>query len=144
MKTTRKKIIFLCGSVHQARIMLEISKKLQTTYDCFFSPMYANGILKLLSFIKITDFTDLSGYFRDATLYFLQENQLPIDDGAEKNNYNLVVTCSDLIIQKNIKNKPIILVQEGMTDPENLSFKLVKHLKFPRWLAGTASFGLSD
>jgi CDP-glycerol glycerophosphotransferase (TagB/SpsB family) len=37
-----------------------------------------------------------------------------------------------------------VLVQEGMTDPKNFAFYLVKWFKFPRYLASTASSGMSD
>jgi hypothetical protein len=56
-----------------------------------------------------------------------------------------VVTCSDLSLPKNIRDKKIVLVQEGITDPETVMFQFVKRLRFlPRWLAGTATTGLSD
>jgi hypothetical protein len=55
-----------------------------------------------------------------------------------------VVTCSDLIVQKNIRGKRIVLVQEGITEPESWIYKPVKWLKLPRYLANTATTGLSD
>jgi hypothetical protein len=52
----------------------------------------------------------------------------------------LVVTCTDLFLPKNILGSPIVLVQEGITDPESAVYRLVKRLPFlPRWLAGTAT-----
>ena len=59
-------------------------------------------------------------------------------------NYDLVYTCSDLIIPKNILGKKIILVQEGMTDPENFMYHLVRKFNLPRYLASTSTTGLSD
>jgi hypothetical protein len=48
--------------------------------------------------------------------------------------YDLVVTCSDVYLQKNIRNNRIVLVQEGITDPESMMFHLVKRLRFlPLW-----------
>ncbi|NDG26669.1 MAG: hypothetical protein EB120_05790 [Proteobacteria bacterium] len=50
-------------------------------------------------------------------------------------------------MQENIRNKPVVLVQEGMTDPENLAFHFVKHTRkwgIPLWLASTSTTGLSD
>jgi hypothetical protein len=37
----------------------------------------------------------------------------------------------------------MVLVQEGMTDPDNLGTILARHLKFPRWIASTSTNGLS-
>ncbi|MFH0344868.1 MAG: hypothetical protein ACHBNF_22705 [Chromatiales bacterium] len=45
---------------------------------------------------------------------------------------------------RNILETKLVLVQEGMTDPETLTFHLVKVLKLPRWIAQTAATGLSD
>src|SRR5262249_11534556 len=50
----------------------------------------------------------------------------------------------DLILQNNIERKRIVLVQEGLTEPEGFLFWLVKHLGVPRVFANTAAFGLSD
>jgi hypothetical protein len=48
-------------------------------------------------------------------------------------------------VQKNIKNKKVVLVQEGMTDPENIAYHIVKFLNLPRYFGGgTASTGLSN
>ena len=70
---------------------------------------------------------------------------MKVDYGGEKNEYSLVFTCADLVIQKNIVGKKIILVQEGMTDPENLGFHLVKLFPFlPRWVGSTSTFSLSN
>jgi hypothetical protein len=56
-----------------------------------------------------------------------------------------VVTCSDVYIQKNIRDHRIVLVQEGITDPETFAFRLVTRFRFlPLWFAGTAATGLSD
>jgi hypothetical protein len=49
-----------------------------------------------------------------------------------------------LIVPKNVRKTKIVLVQEGMTDPENLIYYLVKYLKLPRYLASTSTQGLSN
>ena len=56
----------------------------------------------------------------------------------------LVVTCSDLIVQNNIRRNRLVLVQEGITEPEGWMYWLVKWLKLPRYLANTAASGLSN
>src|SRR5262249_22044471 len=43
------------------------------------------------------------------------------------------------------RKRKIVLVQEGMTDPENFVYHLVKWIPIlPRWLASTATTGLSN
>ncbi|MGA7144458.1 MAG: hypothetical protein WBY47_08115 [Desulfobacterales bacterium] len=76
---------------------------------------------------------------------YLQNHGLRIDYQGRKRPYDLVVTCSDVYIQKNIRDNRIVLVQEGIIDPESIMFHLVKRLRFlPRWMADTAMTGLSD
>jgi hypothetical protein len=113
-------------------------------YDCFFTPYYADGVLKQLSDMGLLNFTILGGRFKQDTTKYLLANNLSIDFMGELFNYDLVYTCSDLIIPKNILGKKVILVQEGMTDPENFMYHLVKKFKLPRYLASTSTTGLSD
>jgi hypothetical protein len=112
--------------------------------DCYFTPYYADGVIKQLSDMGLLNFTILGGKFKRDTLRYLLSNNLNIDFMGELFNYDLVYSCSDLIVPKNIIGKKIILVQEGMTDPENFMYQLVKKFKLPRYLASTSTTGLSD
>lgn len=57
----------------------------------------------------------------------------------------MVVTCSDVIVPKNVRRMPMLVVQEGILDPDNYLSSLVRRFPrhLPRWLAGTAATGLS-
>lgn len=138
-----KKILFICGSLNQTTMMYKIAQHLMGMYSCYFTPYYGDGIVKTLTRLNLLNFTILGGRFKRQTDEFLESTRCRIDYEGKSNNYDLVVTCSDLIVQKNIKKKNIILVQEGMTDPENLTYHLVKKLKLPRYLASTSTTGLS-
>jgi hypothetical protein len=49
-----------------------------------------------------------------------------------------------VVVPGNVRDKPLVLVQEGMTDPERFWFWARKLLPFvPRWTAGTAWTGAS-
>ncbi|MEO7328111.1 MAG: hypothetical protein ABI193_06010 [Minicystis sp.] len=75
---------------------------------------------------------------------YLREHGLSIDDGGQQPDYDLVFHCSELIWPRNLTGKKVILVQEGMTDPESVLFPLIKRFDFlPRWLAGISATGLS-
>jgi hypothetical protein len=113
-------------------------------FECYFSPYYSDGFIGLLAKTPILNFSILGGQFRLRTLEYLKKHNLKIDSGGRNNIYDLVITCSDLIIPSNIRRSRIILVQEGMTDPENFFYYLVKYLKLPRWIASTSTTGLSD
>lgn len=138
----KKKILFICGSLNQTSMMHQISLFMQD-YDCYFTPYYADGFINYLVSKGYLNFSILNGPFRRSTEKYLRENNLTIDYRGLQHDYDLVYTCADLIYPKNIRNKKVILVQEGMTDPENLMFYLVKYFNLPRWLASTSTMGMS-
>jgi hypothetical protein len=142
VKRQREKILFICGSLNQTTIMHQIADQLGE-YECFFTPYYGDGIVKTLTDRGMLGFTVLGGRFREQTIEHMRKHRLNIDYRGSRDNYDLVVTCQDLIIQKNVRKRKIVLVQEGMTDPENFVYHLVKRLRLPRYLASTAMTGLS-
>jgi hypothetical protein len=138
----RKKILFICGSLNQTTITYQISRHLKE-YDLFFTPYYTDGLLHFFVRAGLLNFTILGGQAKRSTETYLTDNFCRIDYQGKSNNYDLVVTCSDLIIPNNIKSKQIILVQEGMVDPENIKYHMVKKLKLPHFFANTSMTGLS-
>jgi len=137
-----KKVLFIGGSLNQTTMMWRVAQELPE-YDCWFSSYYADGVVKYLAERGILDFTILGGGAARATDAFFVEKKLQSDYRGKRNDYDLVVTSSDLIVPKNIRNKPIILVQEGMLTPENLVYHIVKALGLPRFLGNTSMTGLS-
>jgi len=138
----KKKILFVCGSVNQTSMMHQIALHFPE-YDCFFTPYYIGDFRDELA-KRFFDFSILGGKYKEQTLHYLKSKAAAIDYKGAANNYDFAVTCQDLIIQKNIKNNPVFLVQEGMTDPQRLGYFLVKNFGFPRFIAGTSATGLSD
>ncbi len=137
-----EKVLFICGSLNQTTMMHKISLHLQD-YECFFTPFYADGLVGQLSEIGVLGFTILGGQHRIDTDKYLKDNSLPVDFGGYANAYDLVITGTDTYIQKNISNCPIVLIQEGIMASEGLFYHLVKNLNLPRYLANTATTGLS-
>lgn len=137
------KILFICGSLNQTTMMHQISKHFEGN-DLYFTPYYADGFVEELRKRNLLDFTVLGGRFKSQTINYLESNDLRIDYKGSRFQYDLVFTCSDLLVPKNIRNSKLVLVQEGMTDPENIIYYLVKYLKLPRYLASTSTQGLSN
>src|SRR5262245_5529347 len=108
-------------------------------HDCFYTPFYCDGVLRWLAGRGMLDFTVLGGAMRRLTQRCLDQHDLPREERGRLHPYDLTVTCSDLLVPKNVRGKPLVLVQEGMTDPEDLVYRLVRSLKLPRWLASTAA-----
>lgn len=136
-------ILFICGSLNQTLMMHKISMQMDG-YNCFFTPYYADGIENFAASRGWLDFTVLGGRHLHDTKNYLAKNFLSLDHRGSRREYDLVVTSSDLIIQKNIHMKRLVLVQEGITEPETWIYYLVKWLRLPRYLANTATSGLSD
>jgi hypothetical protein len=113
-------------------------------YHCYFTPYFADGLLGFLGQWGFLDFTVLGGPHRHNTEAYLKQHHLPVDFGGQARDYDLILTCSDLLVQKNIRGKPVVLVQEGITEPEGVGFSLVRTLHLPPFLANTAAMGLSD
>jgi len=140
----RKRIFFICGSMNQTTQMHQISEHLPE-YEHSFSPYYVHGFDEILRRLGLIEYTISGNKLAERCRGYLHDHGLPIDYQGKKRPYDLVVTCSDVYLQKNIRDNRIVLVQEGITDPESILFRLVKGLRFlPLWWAGTSTTGLSD
>jgi len=142
---SKQKILFIGGSLNQTTQMHKIAQELPE-YDAYFTPYYAAGhqFIKLATRMGILNFTILGGQAKHKTCNYIVENNLKLDLEGKQNHYNLVFTCADLIVPKNIRNSKILLVQEGMVDPPNFAFNMIKKYKLPRWLGQTSTMGLSN
>jgi hypothetical protein len=146
MKRTRLKALFICGSVNQTQQMHQVALALPEC-DAFFTPYYADGIVEQLRRVGLTDFTILGWPWRKKCMRYLRRHGLPMDHEGRRlgNAYDLVVTSSDVIVPKNVLDKPLVAVQEGITDPEGFWYWARKIFPFvPRWAAGTAWTGTSN
>ena len=139
----KKKILHIGGSLNQTTMLHRISQFLPE-YDHYFTAYYSNGVELIPLKLGLLETTCLSGPFRRLTENYIRDNNLQMDYAGKKNDYDLVLTASDLIVPKNIRKKKIILVQEGMTDPQTLIYHLVKFFHLKRYLASTATTGQSD
>jgi len=140
----RKKILFICGSMNQTTQMHQISGWLEE-YDHSFSPFFSDGLLRTASDMGLLEFTIMGKERSNRALDYLREHHLKLDIRGLAHDYDLVVTCTDLIVPKHFRTKKMVLVQEGMTEPETLLYHLARNVSWmPRWIAGTATTGLSD
>ena len=140
----RQRVLFICGSMNQTTQMHQISLHLNE-YEQAFTPYYCDGIDELYRRLGLMEFTIIGHKLAGRCRRYLEEHGLSIDYQGRNGPYDLVLTCSDVYLQRNIRHSQIVLVQEGITDPETWVFHLVRRFRFlPLWLAGTAATGLSD
>lgn len=126
--------------------MHQISEHLTDEYDCWFSQYYADSSLINWGVRQgWLDFTVLGGKFRADSEAYLRSHNLKLDYRAQLQPYDLVVTCSDLIVTRAARTTKSIWVQEGMIDPVTWLSKAVKALGLPRYFSiGTSLNGSSN
>lgn len=145
LKIARKPRVFLiCGSLNQTTQMHQIARQLPEC-DSYFSPFYGDAYLTRLRELGLVERTIAGRRLRARCLQYLTEQGLPIDLDGTRGGYDLVVTCSDVIVPKNVRRKPMLVVQEGILDPDSYLSPLIRRFPgyLPRWLVGTAATGLS-
>ncbi len=125
--------------------MHQIAEQLSDA-DCWFTPYYSDS-LAINAAIRWgwLDHTILGNRFRRLALDYLHKHGLSVDEGGKQHHYDLVVTCSDLLVQDQLRHTRSVWVQEGMTDPVTSITQLVKALRLPRYLSvGTSLNGSSN
>jgi hypothetical protein len=140
----RPRILFVGGSFNQTSMLHAVSRHLEEQADCYFTPHYAHGLLGRMAAHGLLEFTILGGRHRQDTEAYLQQVRLKVDYGGMRREYDLVVTGSDALVPPNLRGRRIVLVQEGMIEPAGWMFQAVRILGLPRYLANTATTGLSD
>lgn len=141
----RRRVLMICGSINQTTQMHAIARELPDFYDIRFSPYYGSFDSKIVRELRFLEGTIGGHKLRKVCLSYLEKHDLPVDLDGENAPYDLVFTCSDLLVPAHHKGTPMVLVQEGMTDDPNFMFPLVRRFpnRLPRWIAGTAATGLS-
>jgi hypothetical protein len=136
----RKKILFITGSLNQTSQMHQISQHLQQ-YDCWFSQIFPNsGFLKaIIKYTRLAEGTVLTGQFRAKSEKYLLSHGMQVDYGARLNQYDLVVYCSDMVVDPKFKNTKTIWVQEGMIDKRTVLTGIVKALGIAPYFTGDTS-----
>jgi hypothetical protein len=143
MSRQKHRILFICGSLNQTTQMHQIARELPEAEHAF-TPYYCDGLVERVRHAGLAEFTVAGEKLAGRCLAYLEHERLALDYRGERGPYDLVVTCSDLVVQASARRSPLVLVQEGILDPEGWEYRLWRRLPFlPRWIAGTATTGLS-
>ncbi|MGE5844413.1 MAG: hypothetical protein ACM32K_05885, partial [Syntrophaceae bacterium] len=95
--------------MNQTTQMHQISEHLPE-YEHSFSPYYVHGFDEILRRLGLIEFTISGNKLAGRCRRYLQDHGLPIDYQGRNRPYDLVVTCSDVYLQKNIRDNRIVLV----------------------------------
>jgi len=134
----RPRVLFIGGTINHTTQVEQIAAQLPEC-EAAFTWYYCDGVLELGRRLHLLESTALGDKLRARCLAYLQKRGLPLDLGGRRGGYDLVVTCSDLAMPRNMRGGRVVLVQEGMTDPEDLVFHIIKALRLSPWLAATSS-----
>lgn len=138
-----KKLLFICGSLHQTRQMHAIARELPE-HRAVFTPYYGDADFEFARALGLLEPTIGGRKLGRLVLEYLRDHALTYEQGGALDDFDLAVHCADLVWPKNLSERRVVLVQEGMTDPPTPLLPLVKRFSWmPRWIGGTAAFGLS-
>lgn len=146
-RSRRRKVFYICGSLNQTTQMHQIARELGPGYRHIFSPYYGNLDFEFLRQIGALENTIGGKKLQQRCLDYLHDHELEVDYGLSNHgdDVDLVFHCSDLVRPVNIRDKRVVLVQEGMSDPESVLFPLVQRFRWiPGFFGGTSATGLSD
>ena len=137
------RILFVCGSINQTTQMHQVARE-APEHEHAFTPYYWDGPLEWARRRGLAEFTVAGEKLAGRCLAYLRREGLDVDYRGRRGPYDLVVSCSDLIVQANLRSSRLVLLQEGILDPEGWEYRLWRRFPFlPRWIAGTATTGLS-
>lgn len=144
MTISRPRVLFIVGSINQTTQLHQISQHLPEA-EAWFSPYYGDRALQIGRHLGLLENTIGGNKLRNRAIGYLRARCLRLDDGGRRGPYDLVVTCSDVVIPSNIRSSRIVAVQEGILDPRGPFWPIVQRWpeRVPRWLCGTAATGLS-
>lgn len=138
----RKKALILGGSRNQTSMMHKIAQQLPE-FEHYYTPFYTDTVLRHLVDAGLADFTIMGGPMRRDTEKYLADNDLAVDLGGRARLRPGADGHRPARAGEHTRRagRP---GQEGMTDPEDRMYRLVRRLGLPRFLASTATTGLSN
>ncbi len=146
VETPKLKVLFTGGSYNQTTQMHQIAAALPDEhFDKWFTAAYVGGVADSLSRLGMMEWNILGRRLSARGMDYLERNGAQLDHRGLRHRYDLVFLCQDLVVPRNVRGTKLVLVQEGMTDPENWAFRAMRRFRFlPRWIASTSAMGLSD
>jgi hypothetical protein len=136
-------VLFIAGSINQTTQLHAVAKLLPEC-SAHFTPFYGDRFVTVLQKLGLLETTIAGDKRAGWCLEYLNSHGLDIDLYGRAGKYDLVVTCTDLIVPSNVRSAPILVVQEGLLDPMGFTARMCQRFRWmPRALAGTALTGQS-
>lgn len=137
----RARVLFICGTHNQTTQLHAVARQLPEV-EAFFTPFYSEGVSAWAGRSGLLDRTILGNVLRARCEQYLEAQRLPLDVHGQGGPYDLVITCTDLLLPRNVRSLPVLVVQEGMLDEESAWSHCVASLRLPPYLCGTTLTGV--
>lgn len=127
--------------------MHQISMHMEDDCECWFTQFFPDTWYeKMVLKLGLMEQTIFSGHFKRAADKYLAEHGLKEDYMAQKNEYDMTLFCTDMIVPRKLRKTKTVWVQEGMIDKLTPWARFVKNSGFiPRYFAMNTSLnGSSD
>ncbi len=130
-------VLFVCGADRQTHEMHRIAQQLS---DCrvWFTPYYGGTVLTMLRELGMLERTIAGNRLGEECLGYLRNHHLPIDLDGRRARYDLVVTCSDLVLARNTRARRVVVVHNGRLGVSHLLGSRIAH-RLSRWLGQSPS-----
>jgi len=139
-----RRALFIGGSVNQTKQVHAVARELGD-WQASFTPFFGDTFVEHMRLLGLTETTICGKQRRRACVEYLSDHHLDIDMHGARGGYDLVVSCTDLVIPQVARRAPLVVVQEGILDPPGVMARLCRKFDFlPRWLAGTTFTGTSN
>jgi hypothetical protein len=136
------RVLYICGSLNQTTQLHAVARAMGK-HDAWFTPYYGDVVVDRMRRLGLIEMTIGGNKRRSWCLDYLAKNGLKVDLDGKRGGYDLVVTCTDLVVPKNVRRYPVVVVQEGILDPESWISRTCRSTPLPNWLAGTTCTGES-
>jgi hypothetical protein len=139
----RPRALFICGSINQTSQMHAVSRELPD-WDASFTPFYGDFFVDLLRRTGLAEMSIAGEKRRTWCLEYLRDHGLRLDMHGREGGYDITIQCTDVVVPKNVRRGPLVLVQEGIIDAHSIWSRVWELAPWlPLWCAGTALTGRS-
>jgi hypothetical protein len=140
---TRQRVLFIGGSLNQTTQLHAVARELPEC-EARFSPFYGDAVVEAMRRLGLIEMSIAGNKRRGWCLEYLKDHGLAVDMKGREGDYDLVVNCTDLVVPRNVRQAPLVVVQEGILDPPGWMARLCRRVRWlPRSLAGTSLTGQS-
>jgi hypothetical protein len=113
----RPEVLFICGSKADTACLHQVSQHLDQC-RIWFTPYYGGGLVTALRGLGLLDRTIAGRQASQGCLEYLRNHHLAIDWNGGRGRYDLIVTCSDVLLPDNIVRRPLLVVQNELWHPD--------------------------